>query len=168
MAFESSRFIAIRVPDLGPVARGVMEHFSKQGYEVEGQPTGSGAWHISLSKGGVFKMVLGMKTALNIDLEPTPNGTMARAGVGIFGLQAVPTAIAMLVFWPVMLAQLWGIVQQSKLDGEALAVIEQYLATYGKPGTAPPKTTTGYCPNCGVQLQPPGRFCASCGTKVAG
>ena len=176
MAFESTRFIPIVVSDLTPAARGMIEHFRSEGYDVDGTPSASGDWRISLRKGDAFKVVLGMKTALNIDLHLTPAGVLAKAGVGIFGLQAIPTAITLLVFWPVALAQIWGIVQQSKLDGEAMAVVEQQLALHGRPAPtsagaaasagASKTTGAGFCPNCGAKLQPPGPFCAACGTRV--
>jgi hypothetical protein len=78
-----------------------------------------------------------MKTALNIKIEPVANGTTIEAGVGIFGQQAIPTAITLLVFWPVILAQVWNMAQEAKLDEEALRVAEQSLKAHSEvPGGA--------------------------------
>jgi hypothetical protein len=41
-------------------------------------------------------------------------------GVGIFGQQAIPTAVTLLVFWPVLVAQVWNMAQEAKLDEEAI------------------------------------------------
>ena len=82
---------------------------------------------VSIRKGGTFKAIIGMKTALNIKIEPVANGTTVDARVGIFGQQAVPTAITLLIFWPVIIAQVWNMAHESKLDEEALDVAEESL-----------------------------------------
>ncbi|HSK86676.1 MAG TPA: hypothetical protein VK902_25210, partial [Rubrobacter sp.] len=48
----------------------------------------------------------------------------------IFGQQAVPTAITLLVFWPVIIAQVWNMAQEAKLDEEALRVAEESLKAH--------------------------------------
>jgi hypothetical protein len=68
-----------------------------------------------------------MKTALNVKIEPVSNGTTVEARVGIFGQQAIPTAITLLVFWPVLIAQVWNMAQEAKLDEEALDVAKESL-----------------------------------------
>ena len=103
--FESSKVYPAAVPDLAPVAQEVMEHFKQRGYDVSGEQTIMCGWHISISKGGVFKAVLGMKTAMNIEITPLGGGTSARAGIGIFGMQVIPTAISYFLFWPVLIPQ---------------------------------------------------------------
>jgi len=168
--FQSSRFIPLRVADFSPAAADVINHFRALGYEVAGTPLLSGAWHISLSKGGMFKAVLGMKTALNIDIQPSSTGTLVTAGVGIFGQQAIPTAITMLLFWPVLIPQIWGLIQQAHLDDEAVALVEQRLAAYGAPAGAAagalPAETTRFCVACGAANPADARFCPHCGAKV--
>ncbi len=128
--FNSSRTFPLVVEDLAPVAQDVMQHFEQQGYDVAGEPIPTGGWNVSIRKGNLFKAVLGTKTALNIEIEPASNGTSAKAGIGIFGQQAIPTLITMLVFWPLLLTQLWGIAQQQKLDEEALATVERSLIAH--------------------------------------
>jgi hypothetical protein len=85
---------------------------------------------VSIRKGGTFKAIIGMKSALNIKIEPVANGTTVDAGVGIFGQQALPTAITLLVFWPVLVAQVWNMAQESNLDEEALGVAEESLKAH--------------------------------------
>jgi hypothetical protein len=56
---------------------------------------------------------------------------MVRAGAGIFGKQAAPTAITLLAVWPIGvtmgLVQVWGIVREAGLDNEAVRVVELSL-----------------------------------------
>jgi hypothetical protein len=173
--FSSSRTFPIAVDDLAPVARDVMGHFEEQDYEVTGESTVSGGWYVSIRKGDAFKAVLGMKTALNIEIESTIMGTMARASIGIFGQQFIPTVISMLIFWPVIITQIWGMAQSAKLDEEALATVERSLMAHstakvdasggGSPVPATEKVV--HCTNCGAQVQPSAKFCSECGSKIA-
>ncbi len=167
--FESTKIVPIVLPDLTPVANDTMNHFRKQGYEVAGEPTITGGWDISITKGNLFKTILGMKTALKISIEPSPAMTTVKADVGLFGTQAIPTAIALLVFWPVLIAQMWGLVQQSKLDDEAIDCVEASLKAHAPhiEGPSSGGEQTAHCPACGARLPLDAKFCPVCGTKRA-
>lgn len=169
--FQSAKTFRVTVADLSPVANDVTEHFQNQGYEVTGEETITNGWYISIHKGGLFKSVLGMKTALNIELQPSSQGISAKADVGVFGLQAIPTAIMLFVAWPVLLTQIWGLIKQSKLDEEALTVIENSLTAHSltsfTASTVAAASEIQYCSQCGTQLQPSCKFCPQCGTKLA-
>ena len=137
--FNSSKTVPYVVGDLAPVAQDVMRHFEQQDYEVTVTNIPTGGVQVSIRRGGTFKAIIGMKTALNIKIEPVANGTTIEAGVGIFGQQAIPTAITLLVFWPVILAQVWNMAQEYKLDEEALRVAEESLKAHSS--TAPSEAT---------------------------
>ena len=137
--FNSSKTFPYFVEDIAPVARDVMDHFECQDFEVTETNIPTGGTQVSIRKGGTFKAIIRMKTALNIKIEPVSNGTTVDAGVGIFGQQAIPTAITLLVFWPVILAQVWNMAQESKLDEEALRVAEESLKAHSS--TAPSEAT---------------------------
>jgi hypothetical protein len=128
--FNSSKTFPYFVEDVAPVARDVMDHFEGQDFEVTETNIPTGGTQVSIRKGGTFKAIIGMKTALNIKIEPVSNGTTVDAGVGIFGQQAIPTAITLLVFWPVIIAQIWNMAQESNLDEEALDVAEESLKAH--------------------------------------
>jgi hypothetical protein len=129
-SFTSSKSVPYVVEDLAPVAQEVMRHFESQDYEVTETHIPTGGVQVSIRRGGTFKAIIGMKTALNIKIEPQANGTRVEAGVGIFGQQAIPTAITLLVFWPVIIAQIWNMAQEAKLDEEALRVAEESLKAH--------------------------------------
>jgi hypothetical protein len=130
--FNSSKTVPYVVEDLAPVAQDVMAHFESQDYEVTQAHIPTGGVQVSIRRGGTFKAIIGMKTALNIKIEPQSNGTRIEAGVGIFGQQAIPTAITLLVFWPVLVAQVWNMAQEAKLDEEALGVAEESLKSHSQ------------------------------------
>jgi acyl carrier protein phosphodiesterase len=128
--FNSTKTFPYSVEDIAPVAQDVMDHFEEQDFEVTETNLPMGGAQVSIRKGGTFKAIIGMKSALNIKIEPVANGTTVDAGVGIFGQQAVPTAITLLVFWPVLIAQVWNMAHESNLDEEALRVAEESLKAH--------------------------------------
>ncbi len=130
--FNSSQTVPYVVEDLAPVAQEVMDHFEQQDYEVTETHIPTGGVQVSIRRGGTFKAIIGLKTALNIKIEPVANGTTVEAGVGIFGQQAIPTAITLLVFWPVIIAQVWNMAQEAKLDEEAIRVAEESLKAHSE------------------------------------
>jgi hypothetical protein len=136
--FNSSKTVPYSVGDLAPVAQDVMRHFEQQDFEVTETNLPMGGAQVSIRKGGTFKAIIGMKTALNIKIEPVANGTTVDAGVGIFGQQAIPTAITLLVFWPVIIAQVWNMAQESNLDDEAIRVTEESLKAHSEETSGAP------------------------------
>jgi len=136
--FNSTKTFPYFVEDIAPVAQDVMHHFEGQDFEVTETNLPMGGAQVSIRKGGTFKAIIGMKTALNIKIEPVANGTTVDAGVGIFGQQAIPTAITLLVFWPVLVAQVWNMAQESNLDDEALRVAEESLKAHSSKAPSEP------------------------------
>lgn len=168
--FETVKFVPVNTQELPAVASEAIEHFRAKGFEVKEERTITGGYNISLSKGNLFKSVLGMKTALNIEIDPAANGTRIKAGIGIFGQQALPSIISAFIAWPVLISQIWGIVQQSKLDDESVSIIEESLYRHSanrtnEYGTYSTSSAAAYCTECGAKLEPSMKFCPECGSK---
>ena len=109
------------------VAEQIRNSFVKDGYEVRIEDHANGQ-RIFISKGGLLKAAVGARTALEVTMKPDKAGNIAfEAGVSVVKQQLVPTLITMFVFAPVVIAQVWGMVQQSKLDEKALAIAEREL-----------------------------------------
>jgi hypothetical protein len=169
--FKSERRCWTQLTDLAPVAEHVSGHFRGRGYEVLAQPTATGAWDIDITRAGTFRAISGMRTAMKVRLEPETGAVLARAGIGILGQQALPTVVSMLVFWPILVTQIWGAVQASKLDDEALSAVEAGIAL-AEGGDAAPVTPAapvaaggGFCGQCGIPSAG-GRFCTNCGSPL--
>lgn len=168
--FTSTRTFSLTVDDLTPVVEELRRHFERQGYEVSVQKRIAGDWDISLTKGSLFRSVCGLRTALKIELNPQCGSLLATASVGIFGQQAIPTAITLLFFWPLIITQVWGLVAQSKLDDEALDLIGQSLSRQASTGTAGrevAQVSSGshgrFCTACGTGMPNSAKFCMACG-----
>lgn len=149
------------------IAKRIEEDFINSGYEVTLDELSSGGYDISITKRGLFKAVLGMKTALKVTLLPYGSNIRFDAGVGIWGQQAIPTAISMLFFWPVIITQIWGLIQQSKLDDKALEIAENVIRTSAS-NLPEVNTTNGqkFCTSCGTQNTETANFCCGCGKPL--
>ena len=149
------------------IANRIQEEFQRDGYEVAMDALSSGGYDISITKGGLFKAVLGMKTALKVTLLPQGSSIHFEAGVGIWGQQAIPTVISMLFFWPVLLTQIWGMVEQSKLDDKALEIAKDVIYMNSNSGaTSAVPSESKFCTNCGTQNPASANFCSGCGRAL--
>ncbi len=152
-------------PSLIPlISERIAEEFKKDGYEVSTIDLTTGGKEISVTKGGIFKAIIGMKTALKVRLNPGDNGTQFDAGVGIFGLQAIPTVITLFVAWPVLVTQIWGLVRQSKLDDKALDIAENVI--YNQTNADFHQEQYIYCPQDGKRIPADSEYCPYCGTRI--
>ena len=150
------------------IANRIQEEFQNDGYEVSMDALSSGGYGISITKGGVFKAVLGMKTALKVTLLPQDNNIHFEAGIGIWGQQAIPTVISMFFFWPVLITQIWGMVEQSKLDDKALEIAQDVICINNHVGSSATGANLGgkFCTNCGASVSEQAKFCPNCGAKL--
>jgi hypothetical protein len=154
------------IPD---IANRIQAQFQCEGYEVTMDLLSSGGYDISITKGGVFKAVMGMKTALKVTLLPQGGNIYFEAGIGIWGQQAIPTVISMLFFWPVLITQIWGMVQQSKLDDKVLEIAKDVINAsryVSISATTPSAAGDKFCTNCGTKNTESSKFCCGCGKPL--
>lgn len=155
-------------PSLIPsIAERLTQTFVSEGYQTKRDNLVSGGEEVFVTKGGFFKEILGMRTALKITLIPQ-NGLIAfEAGIGIFGQQFIPTVITWFFAWPVLLTQIWGLVQQANLDDKALEIAKSVIEENNK-SYIPYESTdinNKFCTNCGTRVAISAKFCPNCGVK---
>lgn len=149
------------------IAERIQEEFQNEGYTVKAEPLSGRGYDLSITKGGMFKGVLGMKTALKVTLLPQESNILFEAGVGIWGQQAIPTVISMLFFWPVLITQIWGIVEQSKLDDKALEIAQDVIIMNGAGQNEKTQNNRKrFCTSCGHQNPENAKFCSECGRPL--
>ena len=168
MATFSTKKILYGSTSLIPtIANRIQEEFQKDGYEVAMDALSSGGYDISITKGGVFKAILGMKTALKVTLLPQGSNINFEAGVGIWGQQAIPTVISMLFFSPVLITQIWGMVNQSKLDDKALDIAMDVVYTNNNSSTGSATSNDcKFCTSCGKKNAEHANYCCGCGKPL--
>mgnify|MGYP007125815829 CR=1 FL=1 len=167
-AFTTTRFFPTGPVNLDAVARTVAEQYEREEYIVVHTPNAGGEF-ISVQKGGIFQKVLGLQTALNIEISAVPNGVSAKAGIGVLGRQVLPSLIAYFIAWPIIIAQIWGLVSQSKMDERALDLIGQAIQAHQTGAPAPaaaPAREAIFCMHCGKPTTAGMAVCPSCGKKL--
>lgn len=156
-------------PSLMPeMAKRITQYFESDGYQVESNSLPEGGYDISINKGGLFKSVLGMKSALKVSLKPSGGQVAFEAGIGIFGQQAIPTVITLFFFWPTIITQVWGMVKQSKLDDKALELAEQAISNPSGESTrrSTSDVAVKFCTACGSRNTALSKFCNNCGKPL--
>ncbi len=151
------------------IAERIKEEFQVEDYEVNMDQLSSGGYDISITKGGFFKAILGMKSALKVTIRPKDSNIIFEAGAGIWGQQILPTAISVLVYTPVFLTQIWGLIGQAKLDDKALAIANKVIAENAplKPAVpAEPEPSDVFCTSCGTKNPASAKFCCGCGKQL--
>lgn len=167
--YDKKKLLAAHPSQINAIAEAIQNDFELNGFEVSVDSLMSGGKDISITKGNLFKAVLGMRSALKVTLTPQPDGVLFDANVGIFGQQAIPTIISMFFFWPVLITQIWGLVEQSSLDDKALAVAEQAIEGSVSPSQFSESPSSGgqkFCVSCGSKLAGTAKFCPNCGAKL--
>lgn len=126
-AFTTKKTLYGNPSQIPAVAEQIRQAFAADGYEVRiDNPANS--QEIYITKGGFVKAALGLRSALKVTMKPARDGNIDfEAGVSIFKQQFVPTVITMCFFSPVVIAQIWGMIKQSKLDEKAVALAERAL-----------------------------------------
>ena len=177
--YSKKKLLAAHPSQINAIAEAIQNDFVRDGFDVKVDTLMSGGKDISITKGNLFKAVLGMRSALKVTLIPQTDGVLFDANVGIYGQQAIPTVISMFFFWPVLITQIWGLVEQSSLDDRALALAEQAIAggrtssfasssssATGSSFASTSSTPYKFCTNCGTKTDGASKFCPECGAKL--
>jgi hypothetical protein len=126
-AFTTKKTLYGNASQIPVIAEQIRQAFAADGYEVRIDKPAK-CQEMYITKGGFIKAALGLRSALKITMKPSRNGNIDfEAGVSIFKQQFVPTVITMCFFSPVVIAQIWGMIKQLKLDEKAVAIAEQAL-----------------------------------------
>ena len=178
--FNTTKFISTGLTDFSGIIENVGTRLAGEGYTFT-RESGALGDYFSITKGGIFKSVLGMKTALNVELTQMNGGVSVSAKVGMFGQQVIPTMITLFVAWPVLLTQIGGMVEQSKLDEKVIGMLEEEIrraeqesasdsGAAGDPAVTNPEEGAAaagtFCTSCGAKLSAGARFCSACGSPV--
>ena len=163
--YSKKKLLQAHPSQIAAIAEAIKQDFTGEGFVVMVDDLMSGGKDISITKGDFFQAVIGMKSALKVTLTPQSDGVFFEANVGIFGQQAIPTVISMFFFWPVLVTQIWGLVQQAKLDDRALAIAEQFATA---PAASPFAASgdTKFCTDCGTKVPASAKFCPECGHQM--
>ena len=104
--FKTSKLLYGNPDFINTIATAIESKFRADGYDVRVEDTYDNGKNIDISKGGVFKRVLGMRTALKVSLSPCDGNIWFKTDVGIFGNHVIPTILVVSGMWLVLLPQI--------------------------------------------------------------
>ena len=125
--FKSSKILYGNSGLISTIATEIASEFRSEGYDVDTVVSSNGWKEISITKGGLFKRCLGMRTAMKVILYPHKGHIKLGTEPGIFGNQVIPVILVASGLWIVLLPQIWGLVRQSKLDDKAIEIAERIV-----------------------------------------
>lgn len=109
------------------IAEEIRKSFTADKYEVRIVSLSSGN-EIYITKGGMFKAALGLRSAMKVTMKPSRDGYIDfEASISIVKQHLMPTLITECMLSPVVIAQIWSIIKQSRLDEKALEVTENIV-----------------------------------------
>lgn len=129
-AFKSKKIIYGDPSRIPYIAEEIRKSFMSEGFEVRIVDPNRGN-EIYITKGGLFKAALGLRSALKVVMKPNREGNIDfEAGISIVKQQLIPTLLTVCVFSPIVIAQIWGMIKQSKLDEKAIEIAERAMYQY--------------------------------------
>ena len=136
-------------------------------YNVETSSLLGGGYDISIAKGNILRSILGLKTALKIQIKPYEDSILVEAGVGIFGQQLIPTTVTLFFFWPVIITQIWGIIKQQQLDDKIIKIATDcVIRHFAEKNIKTNREDDNFCSKCGRRHKVTDHFCPHCGEKL--
>ena len=126
-AFSTSKILYADRSEIPRIAEAIREAFISDGFDVRIVDPKIGD-EIHITKGGLFKAAVGLRSTLKITMSSTKDGYIHfSAGASVIKQQAIPTLITMCFCQPVVIAQIWGMIKQTKLDDKALSIAEKTI-----------------------------------------
>ena len=125
--FKSSKVLYENSGLISTISHEIECAFRLDGYDVDSVISSNGWREITITKGGLFKRCLGMRTAMKVILYPYNGNIKLETEPGIFGNQVIPVILVASGLWIVLIPQIWGLIRQSKLDDKALEIAERIV-----------------------------------------
>lgn len=157
--FESSTIINAPQEFIPVACRKIRSAFEAEGFEYSIKTESFNKTVVLITKGNLVKQAVGLKQGLEITFVPG-NGSISVAAKGtVIKDQAIATALSMLVARPVLIAQIIGLINQSKLDERVIETVKLALAEYNE-------VKPVFCTHCGKQVKSTDGLCPECGNRI--
>lgn len=167
--FNEKKIVYGYVDNIEDVLNDVKTYFESKKFEVHienDQNTG----FISITKGGIFKTVTGLKVALNTSLKKQTDSIFVESKLGAFGSKVAVLLVGVYVIaWPLAVSAALGMIMQTNLNKEMMEQIEKAVYMHSKHSISEPQKTISVekktCSECGYVLPLDAVFCPECGKK---
>jgi len=137
----------------------IREFFSADGFEVSQKPGACNKTVLEVTKSNLVKSVVGLRQGLEITIENEGGRIAVEVRGTVLKNQLAASILSFCFFWPVIIPQIIGMINQSGLDEKAIRVID---AAYGTFSNDRPT----FCTNCGRQIIGDYSCCPHCGASL--
>lgn len=157
--FDSSKRYEVSFSFIPSAVNAIKTVFEAEGFEFEKKTGTLSKTVVEVTKGDLVRQAIGLKQGLQITLEHDGQYVNVEAKGIVVKNQLIASAIALFVTWPVLIPQIIGLINQSKLDEKAIAVIDSAFASYN--------TDNGeFCTCCGARVSNGETHCPHCGAAL--
>lgn len=154
--FESSTRIAAPKEFIPVACRKIKNVFEADGFEYSVKTQSFNKTVIVVTKGNLVKQVVGLKQGLEIGFTAEGDSIVVNAAGTVIKDQAIATALMLFVAWPVVIPQVIGLINQSKLGEKAINMVNDALYEYNS-------SKPMFCTHCGKQVNSSDGICPECG-----
>lgn len=158
--FTSSKTFIAGQEFIPHACRKIKEVFEADGFEYAVKSESYDKTVITVTKGNLVKQVVGLKQGLEISFSHSGGEILAEAKGTVIKDQAIASAISLIVYWPVAVAQIIGLIGQSKLDEKAIEVVEGAYSEFNN------SEKPVFCTHCGHQVNGVNGKCPNCGNAL--
>lgn len=133
--------------------------FEAKGFDFEKKTGTASKTIIEVTKGNLVKQVVGLKQGLEITFEQDGSNVNVAAKGIVVKNQLVATSLTLLASWVFIIPQIIGLIKQSKLDKEAITIIENAHASFESESPT-------FCTHCGGKVTSGTIICPHCGRAL--
>lgn len=157
--FESSTLFNAPQEFIPVACRKIKSEFEADGFDYAVKTESFNKTVVLVTKGNLVKQAIGLKQGLEITFKPECGMVSVNARGTVIKDQAIATILSMLVAWPVVIAQIIGLVNQSKLDEMAIETVTSAMAEYNEEKPV-------FCTHCGKKVKSTDGICPICGERL--
>jgi len=163
----------------------VSNWFKVGGFETQILKSPEGGFMIQARQLGTIRAVLGMSSALSVNMIYKDDNLNVEIGAANWaekassGAATAAGALATFGFWPAFVTAAYGSWKQSQLPAQVFKAVEEYIGTGAITTTTVPLPKTDLldklpftlkqktcCPSCGQSVNPNSKFCNQCGSNL--
>lgn len=137
----------------------IRESFSADGFEINQKPGACNKTVLEVTKSNLFKSAVGLRQGLEITLENEGGRISVKVRGTVLKNQLIASTLSFFLFWPVIIPQIIGLINQSGLDDKAIGVIDAAYDTFANEHPT-------FCTKCGGQITGNPSCCPHCGASL--
>ncbi len=157
--FSSSKVFAAPQEFIPFASRKIRSSFESEGFEYSVESESANRMVVTVTKGNLFKQIVGLKQGLEITLSNNGGKVSVSAKGTVFKDQLIASALTWWVAWPVIIPQVIGMINQSNLDEKVIDVVSSAYQEFDAGKTA-------FCPFCGTKVSKGDTCCPHCGASL--